>query len=31
VVTTIYALANLAADVSYAVLNPRIRVGGASA
>lgn len=31
VVTTIYALANFAADVSYAVLNPRIRVGGASA
>jgi peptide/nickel transport system permease protein len=31
VVTTIYALANLAADMSYAVLNPRIRVGGASA
>jgi peptide/nickel transport system permease protein len=31
VVTAIYALANLAADVSYAVLNPRIRVGGAAA
>ncbi|HLY90737.1 MAG TPA: ABC transporter permease, partial [Acetobacteraceae bacterium] len=28
VVTAIYALANLAADLSYAVLNPRIRVGG---
>jgi peptide/nickel transport system permease protein len=31
VVTTIYALANLAADLSYALLNPRIRVGGAAA
>jgi peptide/nickel transport system permease protein len=31
VVTAIYALANLAADLSYAVLNPRIRVGGAAA
>jgi peptide/nickel transport system permease protein len=31
VVTAIYALANLTADVSYAVLNPRIRVGGAAA
>ena len=31
VVTATYALANLAADLSYAVLNPRIRVGGAAA
>ena len=31
VVTAIYALANLTADLSYAVLNPRIRVGGAAA
>jgi peptide/nickel transport system permease protein len=31
VVTAIYALANLAADFSYAVLNPRIRVGGGAA
>ena len=31
VVTAIYALANLVADLSYAVLNPRIRVGGATA
>lgn len=31
VVTAIYALANLAADLSYAVLNPRIRVGGVAA
>lgn len=29
VVTAIYALANLAADVSYALLNPRIRFGQA--
>lgn len=31
VVTATYALANLAADLSYAMLNPRIRVGGAAA
>lgn len=31
VVTATYALANLAADLSYAALNPRIRVGGAAA
>jgi peptide/nickel transport system permease protein len=31
VVTTIYSLANLGADLSYAMLNPRIRVGGAAA
>lgn len=31
VVTAIYALANLLADLSYAALNPRIRVGGATA
>lgn len=31
VVTTTYALANLAADLGYAVLNPRIRVGSAAA
>lgn len=31
VVTAIYALANLAADLGYAALNPRIRVGGAAA
>jgi peptide/nickel transport system permease protein len=31
VVTAAYALANLAADLSYAVLNPRIRVGSAAA
>jgi peptide/nickel transport system permease protein len=30
VLTTIYALANLAADLAYAVLNPRIRYGGAA-
>jgi peptide/nickel transport system permease protein len=28
VITAIYALANLAADILYAVLNPRIRVTG---
>ncbi len=28
VVTALYALANLAADLGYAALNPRIRVGG---
>ena len=27
VVTTIYAVANLIADLGYAVLDPRIRVG----
>ena len=31
VVTTIYALANLVADLLYAALNPRIRVAGATA
>jgi len=31
VVTAIYAFANLIADLSYAALNPRIRVGGAAA
>jgi peptide/nickel transport system permease protein len=31
VVTAIYALANFVAEVLYAVLNPRIRVGGATA
>jgi peptide/nickel transport system permease protein len=31
VVTTTYVLANLAADLGYAVLNPRIRVGSAAA
>jgi peptide/nickel transport system permease protein len=31
VVTATYALANLAADLGYAVLNPRIRVGSAAA
>jgi peptide/nickel transport system permease protein len=31
VVTTIYALANLAADVCYAALNPRIRFSHAAA
>jgi peptide/nickel transport system permease protein len=31
VVTATYALANLAADVGYAVLNPRIRIGSATA
>ena len=31
VVTAIYALANLAADLGYAMLNPRIRVGSAAA
>ncbi len=30
VVTALYALANLAADLGYAALNPRIRVGGAA-
>ncbi len=30
VLTTIYALANLAADLGYAVLNPRIRYGAAA-
>ncbi len=30
VLTTIYALANLAADIGYAVLNPRIRYGAAA-
>ena len=30
VLTTIYALANLLADLSYAVLNPRIRYTGAA-
>lgn len=30
VVTAIYALANLLADISYAILNPRIRIGGAA-
>jgi len=31
VVTAIYALANLVADLSYAALNPRIRLGGVGA
>jgi peptide/nickel transport system permease protein len=31
VVTATYALANLLADLCYAVLNPRIRVGSAAA
>ena len=31
VVTAIYALANFVAEMLYAVLNPRIRVGGAAA
>lgn len=31
VITAIYALANLLADLSYAMLNPRIRVGGTAA
>ncbi len=31
VVTVTYALTNLAADLAYAVLNPRIRVSGAAA
>ncbi len=31
VVTAIYAVANFIAEVLYAVLNPRIRVGGAAA
>jgi peptide/nickel transport system permease protein len=31
VVTAIYALANLVADVLYAVVNPRIRLGGSAA
>jgi peptide/nickel transport system permease protein len=31
VVTLVYALANLAADLGYALLNPRIRVGSAPA
>ena len=30
VLTAIYAFANLIADVLYAVLNPRIRVGAAA-
>jgi peptide/nickel transport system permease protein len=30
VLTTIYALANLAADISYALLNPRIRYTSAA-
>ena len=30
VITTIYALANLVADILYAVLNPRIRVSGSA-
>lgn len=30
VLTTIYALANLAADLAYAALNPRIRYGAAA-
>jgi peptide/nickel transport system permease protein len=30
-ITAIYALANLAADLAYAFLNPRIRFGGAAA
>lgn len=30
VVTCIYALSNLAADVTYALLNPRIRYGNAA-
>ena len=31
VVTAIYALANLVADVLYAVVDPRIRLGGSAA
>jgi peptide/nickel transport system permease protein len=31
VVTAIYALANLTADILYAVVNPRIRLGGSAA
>jgi peptide/nickel transport system permease protein len=31
VITAIYAIANLCADLSYAFLNPRIRFGGAAA
>lgn len=31
VVTAVYALANLAADLAYAALNPRIRYGGTGA
>jgi peptide/nickel transport system permease protein len=31
VVTTVYCLANLAADLLYGVFNPRIRYGGAVA
>jgi peptide/nickel transport system permease protein len=31
VVTATYASANLVADLGYAVLNPRIRVGSAAA
>ena len=31
VVTTIYALTNLVADILYAVVNPRIRLGGSMA
>lgn len=30
IVTAVYAFANLAADLAYAVLNPRIRYGGQS-
>jgi peptide/nickel transport system permease protein len=30
VITAIYALANLVADILYAVLNPRIRVSGSA-
>jgi peptide/nickel transport system permease protein len=31
VVTAVYAAANLLADLLYAALNPRIRLGGAAA
>ena len=31
VVTAIYAFANLIADTLYAVVNPRIRLGGSTA
>jgi peptide/nickel transport system permease protein len=31
VVTTIYALANLIADICYAALNPRVRFSHAAA
>jgi peptide/nickel transport system permease protein len=31
VVTAVYALANLGADLLYAVFNPRIRYGGQAA